>query len=147
MLQRWIIFAAVCVPLGAQAPNSDFFESKIRPVLTAKCYPCHSAALASPAAGLRLDTKAGTQRVLVAGKPDDSRIIQAIRYTDQDLQMPPTGKLPDAVIADFEQWVKAGAVDPRTDSAGSQTPAGQTSAPLKGMSIEDGRKWWSFQPV
>jgi hypothetical protein len=142
MAQRWIVFAAICLPLSAQVPNSDFFESKIRPVLTAKCYPCHSAALASPAAGLRLDTKAGTQRVLVAGKPDDSRMIQAIRYTDQDLQMPPTGKLPDAVIADFEQWVRTGAVDPRTDSAGSQT-----STPLKGMSIEDGRKWWSFQPV
>jgi hypothetical protein len=142
MVQRWIVIAAVCLPVAGQTPNGDFFESKIRPVLTAKCYACHSAALASPAAGLRLDTKAGTQRVLVAGKPDDSRMIQAIRYTDQDLQMPPTGKLPDAVIADFEQWVRTGAVDPRTDSAVSQT-----STPLKGMSIEDGRKWWSFQPM
>ena len=79
MVQRWIIFAAVCLPLAGQTPNGDFFESKIRPVLTAKCYPCHSPALASPAGGLRLDTKAGTQRVLVAGKPDDSRIIQAMR--------------------------------------------------------------------
>ena len=141
MIRRWIAFATVCLPLAAQAP-ADFFESKIRPVLAAKCYPCHSAALASPAAGLRLDTKAGAQRVLVAGKPDDSRLIQAIRYADQDLQMPPSGKLPAAVIADFEQWIKAGAVDPRTDNAISQT-----SAPPKGMSLEDGRKWWSFQPV
>ena len=76
MIRRWIVFAAVCLPLAAQTP-SDFFESKIRPVLAAKCYQCHSAALASPAAGLRLDTKAGAQRVLVAGKPDDSRLIQA----------------------------------------------------------------------
>jgi hypothetical protein len=30
--------------------------------------------------------------------------------------MPPTGKLPDAVIADFEQWIATGAVDPREGS-------------------------------
>ena len=56
--------------------------------------------------------------------------------------MPPTGKLPDSVIADFEQWIAAGAVDPRVDAA-----SGQAQAPLKGMSIEDGRKWWAFQLV
>ncbi len=68
--------------------------------------------------------------------------MQALRYTDPDLQMPPTGKLPDSVIADFEQWIAAGAVDPRVDA-----PASQAQAPLKGMSIEDGRKWWAFQPL
>ncbi len=134
MTRRWIPLAILCLPLSAQ-PGADFFEAKIRPVLTAKCFGCHSAALASPAAGLRLDTKAGLQKVT-------SRIVQAIRYTDPNLQMPPTGKLPDAVIADFEQWIAMGAVDPRTDS-----PAGGAQAPLKGMSIEDGRKWWAFQLV
>src|SRR5258706_9416858 len=54
--------------------------------------------------------------------------------------MPPSGKLPDTVIADFEQWIAAGAPDPRKDTEAT-TP--QTA--LKGMSVEDGRKWWSFQ--
>ena len=93
-------------------------------------------------AGLTLDTKAGLARVVAPGKPEDSRILHALRYTDPELQMPPTGKLPDSVIADFEQWIAAGAIDPR-----AAAPAGQTQAPLKGMSIEDGRKWWAFQPV
>jgi len=87
-------------------------------------------------AGLRLDTKAGLQRVT-------NRLLNALRYTDSNLQMPPTGKLPDNVIADFEQWIAAGAFDPRTDAP---APA-NAPAPLKGMSIEDGRKWWAFQPV
>ena len=134
MSPRWIVLAILCLPLSAQ-PGADFFEAKIRPVLATKCFGCHSSTLPSPAAGLRLDTKAGLQKVT-------SRILQALRYTDPDLQMPPTGKLPDAVIADFEQWIAAGAVDPRVDSLSSQA-----QAPLKGMSIEDGRKWWAFQPV
>jgi hypothetical protein len=56
--------------------------------------------------------------------------------------MPPSGKLPDQVIADFSQWIAAGAHDPRVD-----TPAPEASAALKGMDVETGRKWWAFQPV
>ena len=136
MTRRWIPLAILCLPLSAQ-PGADFFEAKIRPVLATKCFGCHSSTLSSPAAGLRLDTRAGLQRVT-------GRILQAIRYTDPDLQMPPTGKLPDAVIADFEQWIAAGALDPRVDAASRPI---RKPAPLKGMSIEDGRKWWAFQPV
>jgi Protein of unknown function (DUF1549)/Protein of unknown function (DUF1553)/Planctomycete cytochrome C len=141
MIRRWIPFVLVCLPAAAQQSAADFFESKIRPVLAGKCFTCHASTLASPIAGLTLDTKAGLARVVTAGKPEQSRLLQAIRYTDPDLQMPPTGKLPDSVIADFEQWIVAGALDPRTATAN------QSPAPLKGMSIEDGRKWWSFQPV
>jgi Protein of unknown function (DUF1553)/Protein of unknown function (DUF1549)/Planctomycete cytochrome C len=138
----------VCGPMFAQEPDAAFFENKIRPVLVAKCYPCHSSKLSSPMGGLAMDTKAGLQKggasgpVIVAGKPADSKLLHAIRYTNPQLQMPPTGKLPDNVIADFEQWIASGAPDPRVDSASAASPA-----PLKGMSIEEGRKWWAFQPV
>ncbi len=134
-------------PLLAQDPA--FFESKIRPVLAEKCYACHSSKLSSPMGGLAMDTKAGLAKggvlghEIVPGKPADSRLLQALRYTNAQLQMPPTGKLPDSVIADFETWIASGAADPRTDA-----PAGAAAAPAyKGMSIADGRKWWAFQPV
>jgi Protein of unknown function (DUF1553)/Protein of unknown function (DUF1549)/Planctomycete cytochrome C len=129
----------------AQTPDGAFFESKIRPVLVAKCYACHSSSLKAPMGGLMLDTKAGLAKsgVVVPGKPADSRLLQAIRYVNPNLQMPPTGKLPDAVIADFTSWIAAGAPDPRVDSAA----AGQATAPLKGMPIEHGRQWWAFQLV
>jgi hypothetical protein len=32
-----------------------------------------------------------------------------MRYGDPMLKMPPAGKLPENVIADFEQWIAAGA--------------------------------------
>jgi len=131
----------------AQQPDTAFFESKIRPVLAAKCYACHSSNLKAPMAELVLDTKAGLLKggvggpVVVPGKPAESRLLDALRYKDPNLQMPPSGKLADPVIADFERWIAGGAPDPRVSAAT------QTTAPLKGMSVEDGRKWWAFQPV
>jgi hypothetical protein len=142
-----LLLPLLAVPLHAQAPDAAFFESRIRPVLAANCFACHSSSLPAPMGGLVLDTKAGLLKggargpVIVAGKPGQSRLLQAIRYSDPQLQMPPAGKLPDAVAADFETWIAAGAPDPRADAAGSA----ESTQPLKGMSIEEGRKWWAFQ--
>ncbi|MDE3195924.1 MAG: PSD1 domain-containing protein [Acidobacteriota bacterium] len=100
--------------------------------------------------GLVLDTKAGVLRggnggpILAAGDPKHSRLLKALSYNETDLRMPPTGKLPDEKIAAFEQWIAAGAPDPRIDSPS----ASAAPAPAKrGMDIETGRKWWAFQPV
>ena len=136
------LFAALCaLACAAQAQNTgaELFEKKIRPVLAEKCYACHSSKMKSPMGGLALDTRVGTARVLAPGKPGGSRLIQAIHYTDTQLKMPPGGKLPDSVIADFEAWIAAGAIDPRADAA--------PTAARQGIDFEKGRKWWAFQPV
>ena len=41
------------------------------------------------------------------GKPDESLLIEAIRYQG-DLKMPPKGKLSDAEVADLVDWVRVG---------------------------------------
>ena len=116
-------------------------------MLAEKCYGCHSSKLDSPMAGLVLDTKTGMKNggvdgpVIVPGKPESSLIVKALSYTDNSLQMPPTGKLPDATLAAFEKWIAAGAPDPREDTAAAAPPV------KRGMDIETGRKWWAFQPV
>src|SRR5216684_6406344 len=149
-----VLFCAAA-PAMAQTPDAEFFESRIRPVLATRCFGCHSSKLAAPKGVLVMDTKAGLAKggklgpEIVPGKPAESRILHALSYTDQSLAMPPTGKLPDQVIADFEQWIARGAFDPRVDPAAA-TVAGAgagATAPLKGMPIEQGRKWWAFQPV
>jgi hypothetical protein len=150
MLNRrgfWLWAVTAGLPLAAQSPGNDFFEKKIRPVLATKCYACHASTLPAPMGGLALDTKAGLRKGgvrgvdVVPGNPGESRLLRALRYADPQLQMPPGGKLEDAVIADFEQWIAAGAPDPREEA-----PA-VAAAPLKGMSVAEGRKWWAFQPV
>jgi cytochrome c553 len=140
---------------GANASSKagvDFFEKKIRPVLTAQCLSCHSEAEKKRKGGLTLDTREGLLRggdngpAVVAGNPDKSLLIRAIRGTDKDVTaMPPKnsgGKLPDSVIRDFEQWVRLGAPDPR-GGTGPVTPA----KPTKEEAAAAARNWWSFQPV
>jgi len=145
-----LLLASVAPFASAQTPDSTLFESKIRPVLVTKCYGCHSTRLKAPMGGLVLDTKAGLLKggqlgpALVPGKPAESNLLKALRYTDPHLQMPPTGKLPDSVISDFEQWIAKGAPDPRKEAPAAATGG---SAPLRGMPVEEGRKWWAFQPV
>ncbi|HWA08950.1 MAG TPA: PSD1 and planctomycete cytochrome C domain-containing protein [Opitutaceae bacterium] len=134
---------------GAAAPaispaDLQFFEARIRPVLVDRCYKCHSREADNLKGGLMLDTQEGVLHggnggaVIVPGKPDDSVLIQAIRYTDPDLQMPPKGeKLTDQQVADFTEWVRRGAPDPRSLAA-------KGSAPSYGGV---GRDHWSFLPV
>jgi hypothetical protein len=102
--------------------DNDFFEARIRPVL-AKCYVCHSSKMPAPKGSLVLDTKAGLLKggsrgpAIVPGKPDESMLLGAIDGSDPFMVMPPTGKLPDSVIKDFERWIAGGAPDPRVDVA------------------------------
>ena len=127
------------------AEQLAFFESKIRPVLTDKCYKCHSEKAEKIRGGLVLDTRDGIRRggdngpAVVPGELKDSLLIDAIRYTSKDTAMPPEksgGKLPDNVIADFETWVKMGAPDPREGAA----------KVVKKTDMEEAKKWWSYQP-
>jgi hypothetical protein len=134
----------------------EFFESKIRPVLVEQCYRCHSAQAPKLKAKLRLDTAEGILKggesdlpAIVPKNLDDSTLIRAIRWEDEGLQMPPKKKLPENQIAAFETWVKLGApmpasAKPAALAAGQKTPAPQ--GPLHGLSLAEGRKFWSFIP-
>ena len=117
----WIAVLLIHVALTADAaeftPDQlEFFERKIRPVLVDRCYSCHSASAKKLKGDLHLDSRAAHLKggesgkpSIVPGAPDLSPLIEAIRYTNQDLQMPPKGKLPPESIADFVEWVKMGA--------------------------------------
>jgi hypothetical protein len=122
-----------------RAEQLDFFEQRIRPVLVEHCYECHSAAVASPKGELRLDTAEGVRGggasgpAIEPGRPTASLLLSALQY--DGYEMPPSGKLPDAVIADFEQWIAAGAVDPRDGAAPKHVEVDAVAA----------RSHWAFQ--
>jgi hypothetical protein len=88
------------------------FESRVRPLLAAKCQGCHGDKVAE--AGLRLDSRrsllvgSDTGPVVVPGDAAKSRLVAAVRHVD-DLAMPPDEKLSADEIATIEQWVVAGA--------------------------------------
>jgi hypothetical protein len=102
-------------PLHSQETRDskiDFFEKKIRPVLAERCYECHSAEAKKLKGGLRLDTREGLLRVAPPGDLERGALIRAIRWAEEDLRMPPKQKLPAAVVADVEAWIRTGSVVP-----------------------------------
>ncbi len=97
--------------LTAAPADRDFFEKKIRPVLAERCWSCHSTKAKISFADLQLDSRAGAAKVVVAGQPEQSPLFRALSYEAQT-KMPPSGKLPPDVIADFKTWIASGAAWP-----------------------------------
>ncbi len=133
-------------PPAPTAGDLQFFETKIRPVLAENCFKCHSHQADRIKGKLMLDSRdavlAGgvTGPAVVPGHPDDSLLIQAVRYTDDDLRMPPEehgGRLSDQQIADLTEWVRRGAPDPRVPV---MTTGGKAYGGV-------GKNHWAFQPV
>ena len=150
---KLIVRLTGCLFVSASAPpptlaadmspdQRALFESKIRPVLVKHCYECHSSGAKKIGGKLLLETPAGmlgggqSGPVIVPGHPEESLLIQALRY--EDLEMPPKHRLPAPVIHDFENWVKMGAPDPRNTSPASDSAPALTT---------DKAALWSFQPV
>ena len=133
-------------PPAIAAEDLQFFEARIRPVLVVQCYSCHSHAASKASrlkGGLMLDSRDGLLRggdsgpALNSREPAKSLLLEALRH--ESVKMPPQGKLPANVIADFERWVSRGAPDPRHGAAATTV--------RKGIDLEAGRQHWSFRPV
>ncbi len=151
MLLRLTALACVIPACGVLAAPSaeevDFFEKRIRPVLVEQCYECHSEGK-KVKGGLTMDHREAmliggdSGPSLVPGNPDKSRIIEAIRYKNRDMQMPPKNQLTAEQIRDLEKWVAMGAPDPREPKK-----AVAAAATKQGINFAEGRKFWSFAPL
>ena len=131
-------------PAPLSADDLQFFENKIRPILVNNCYKCHSKDADKIKGGLLLDTREGLLEggddgpAIVPGHPEKSRLMEGVRYADENFQMPTDRKLPDDQIALLDEWIRRGAPDPR-----SRTLKGSVAATYGGV----GRQHWSFLPV
>jgi len=143
-----IAIVLLLVPVAARAAepvNDEYFEKKVRPLLLTHCTSCHGAE--KQKGELRLDSRAAllkggeTGPAIVPGEPDKSLFIKAIRFTDADLKMPKKGKMTDAEIAIFTEWVKGGAPWP---AGGAANQAGHGE---KFDLHARAKAHWSFQPV
>jgi cytochrome c553/transposase-like protein len=146
----WFIFAALATaaepPASPPADGIEFFEKRIRPLLAEHCYQCHGPK--KQESGLVLSTPDGLQNggdrgsTIVPGDPDASVLVQAVRYTDDDLKMPPRGKLKDEQIADLVAWVKLGAALPKDEEQSRAAPR-----PSSDFNLDQRRQHWAYQPV
>lgn len=124
-----------------------FFESKIRPVLVDNCYECHSIDSGKSKGGLLLDSLPGLLEggdsgpALIPNHPDESLLITALSYHDEDYQMPPEEQLPENIVEDFRRWVALGAPDPR----GGKTDAEKAENRL--LDPANAREHWAYNPL
>ncbi|MCI0703940.1 MAG: PSD1 and planctomycete cytochrome C domain-containing protein [Planctomycetia bacterium] len=143
-----ILALALCVSLStaraAEPVDNEFFEKKVRPILATKCARCHDAV--KHKGGLRMDSKAEFAKggengpAIVPGDPAKSRLVKAINYND-DIKMPPKGKLSDADIAILTEWVKGGAPWPDDSGVGAKDPGEKFDLHARA------KAHWSFQPI
>ncbi len=138
-----VVLLAVTLRGAEPAPEQiEFFEKQIRPVLVRSCFACHSAAIAAPMGGLRVDSRegllAGGKRgpAIVPGQPETSLLLEAVAYS-HDIKMPPSGKLPGEQIGALAEWIRMGAPYARAESA----PGTRSKSPT------EARKSWPFNPV
>ncbi len=134
------------LPVLATADDREalrFFETEIRPLLANECYKCHSAE--EMKGGLRLDHRdfilegGDSGPALVAGKPDDSLLVEAVRRSNPDFTMPPKKALAPEQVAALEKWIALGAPWPAEVATRGTTDE-------HGFTEED-RNWWAIQPV
>lgn len=153
ILRTWILISSL-LALGSCSVRSDeparisdedlrFFESRIRPLLAARCYTCHSAKAKPVQGGLKLDSAAAFRAggdsgpLVVAGRPAQSLLIQSVLHSDEaDFRMPPRNRLPQREIDLLIEWVKRGSPFPGPVS-NSPKPAA--------IDYQSARQFWSFR--
>lgn len=151
-LAGWALSTLLAASLGAASSSPDdaagieFFEQKIRPVLVDACFNCHSHQSEKVKGGLLLDTRDGLLKggdsgaAVIPGNIEKSLLLSAVRYTNEDLKMPPPPKgkkLPAEQVANLEKWVAMGAPFPA--AAAPQTSGGGIT--------QRAQTHWAFRPI
>ena len=126
-----------------------FFREQVEPIFVQHCYECHGNG--KHKGGLSMVSlyeflEGGNEGVvLVPGDTFKSTLIPAIRWEahDEELNMPPKGKMSDAEIATVVRWVEMGAPwpvagsgektaqAPATTQVATTTPTPEPTAPAK----------------
>jgi hypothetical protein len=130
-----LLFLCGCATV-ANGAEPDRFADSVAPILEQRCVRCHSTE--KPRGGLSFSSRESTLTggdsgpVIVAGKPDESLLIEMVAGIKP--QMPAEGTpLTKAEVDRLRTWIKSGAVW------------------SDGMTLQerqaDGRLWWSYQPV
>ena len=99
--------------LYSSEPEAARFVKQVQPLLAAKCISCHGAE--KQEGGLRLDSLAAALKggdrgpAIVPGKIAESLLVEAVKFTNPDLQMPPKSPLNAVEVALLSDWVANGA--------------------------------------
>jgi len=124
----------------ATEEGRQLFKDYVHSILERNCYQCHSHQAGEAQGGLVLDSRNGlfaggeSGTAVVPGDAAASRLIKAVGYDDDDLQMPPDGPLADDEVAKLREWITQGA--PHSGSGLAATTKPDNESPL-----------WSILPL
>ena len=130
MQKSKLLLALLCLAfpgISLKAEDIDF-ATQIYPFIKSGCVTCHSppyederGRTRKPKADIILATKEGIlnsvdendEKILVPGKPDESRMLEVTKLPlSDDMHFPPEGKSPQWTDAEkdlFAKWIAAGA--------------------------------------
>ena len=135
---------------GAQPPT-DFFETRVRPVLAANCYACHARLQSG---GLRVDSREALLEggdsgpAIVPGDPDGSLLVRAVRHEIEGREMPRyADPLAARDVGGLVEWIRMGAPWPEAALASTSADAGAAAATPRREVTADERAFWSFRPL
>jgi cytochrome c553 len=144
----WLLAASTSEPakLFAREDSAavEFFENRVRPLLVANCFTCHSADTNSRS-GLRVDDRNGLLvggsrgPAIVPGNPDASLLIKAVGYRGK-LKMPPERPLAENEVAILRRWIKEGAPWTKVESVAADRHVTADYERLR-------KEHWAWQPL
>ena len=147
-----VVAIGICaVPVVADDPaemtseQRVFVTSKVIPLLESRCFECHRGPK-KPKGGLWLTGRKAILRggdsgpAIVPGKPDESLLVEAIRY--EGFEMPPRTRMPQAEVDILVKWISAGAPWPEELDAHAQ------AVPADEFPLEQRKQThWAWQPI
>lgn len=142
------------IAFAVEEGRAEFFEQRIRPVLIAQCVRCHGSDKAS--GGLRVDSREALLKggengaAITLSEPASSRLLLAIKRADSEVSaMPPEKPLAASIVADFENWIRDGAVWPASIATQKAFAAQRHWAyqPIPEIAPESRDGDWSSHPV
>lgn len=90
------------IPIPDDIDVITTYDNTIKSILDTACIECHGGA--TPTAGIRLDNYESASDVA-----DSGRMI--FRMTNNNSPMPPSGQLPNPVIASVMKWIEEGLLE------------------------------------
>jgi len=159
MRGRWVIGLGVLSSAAsihaADSEGVEFFRNEVKPILEQNCFKCHGGldekGHPKVRSGLQLISRKGLMKGGSHGPVFDetdhakSLLLEVISYKNEDLQMPPRGKLADGEIAKITKWIGMGA--PWTPEDADRLV--EIHDPLAGVTEvnEKTKAHWSYKPM
>ena len=140
---------------AAETDGVDYFRNEVKPILKQNCFKCHGGldekGHPKVRGGLQLISRKGLMKGGAHGAafnetdPAKSIILEALSYKNEDLQMPPRGKLAESDQAKITRWLEMGA--PWTPEDADVLV--EIHDPLAGVTEvnEKTKAHWSYKPM